>query len=275
MKIGIVQNLVYRDKKKNLNNAERESRQAATQGADIIVLGEMFNCPYDNQSFVDFAEEEDGESLRRMSKAAADHQVYLIAGSIPLKEQDKIYNASFVFDREGRKIACHRKVHLFDIQVKGGQHFKESDTFTAGSQVTMFDTEFGKMGLCICFDFRFPELSRIMALEGAQCIFVPAAFNMTTGPAHWELLFRQRAVDNQLFTVGTAPARSYEGYVSYGNSIVVSPWGDIVFRADEKPITKTVEIDLGKNDEIRQQLPLLSSRRVDMYEVSYCEQQPG
>ena len=149
MKIGIVQNLVYRDKKKNLNNAEREIRQAATQGADIIVLGEMFNCPYDNQSFVDFAEEEDGESLRRMSKAAADHQVYLIAGSIPLKEQDKIYNASFVFDREGRKIACHRKVHLFDIQVKGGQHFKESDTFTAGSQVTMFDTEFGKMGICV------------------------------------------------------------------------------------------------------------------------------
>lgn len=267
MKIGIIQNPVYKDKDKNLKCAEREICVAAQQGADIVILGEMFNCPYDNQSFVAYAEEEDGESLRRMSKAASENHVFLIAGSISLKEQDNIYNASFVFDKTGRTIACHKKVHLFDIQVKGGQCFRESDTFTAGNQVTVFDTDFGKMGLCICFDFRFPELSRIMTLEGVKCIFVPAAFNMTTGPAHWELLFRQRAVDNQLFTVGVAPARNYEGYVSYANSIVVSPWGKIVFRADEKPVTRVVEIDLKMNDEIRKQLPLLAARRTDLYEI--------
>ena len=102
----------------------------------------------------------------------------------------------------------NKKMHLFDIDIKGGQYFKESDTLTAGDQVTVFDTEFGKIGLCICFDFRFPELARQMVDKGAKVILVPAAFNMTTGPAHWELLFRQRAVDNQIFTLGTAPARN-------------------------------------------------------------------
>ena len=106
--------------------------------------------------------------------------------------------------------AKHRKVHLFDIDVKGGQRFKESDTLTAGDKSTVFDTEFGPMGLCICYDFRFPKLARRMVLDEAQVILVPAAFNMTTGPAHWEILFRSRAVDNQVFTFGTAgPCQGY------------------------------------------------------------------
>ena len=193
--------------------------------------------------------------------------MYLVGGSIPLLEDGRLYNASFVFDGSGRVIAVHRKVHLFDIDVEGGQYFKESDTFTAGNEVTLFDTEFGKMGLCICFDFRFPELARIMALEGARCIFVPAAFNMTTGPAHWELMFRQRAVDNQLFTVGAAPARSYEGYVSYANSMAVSPWGEVLYRAGEAPEAAVVELDLSQLEAVRRQLPLLSARRTDLYAV--------
>ena len=192
-----------------------------------------------------------------------------MGGSIPLLEEGHIYNASFVFDRTGRLLAVHKKVHLFDIAIDGGQVFQESATFTAGDAVTVFDTEFGKMGLCICFDFRFPELARLMALEGARCIFVPAAFNMTTGPAHWELMFRQRAVDNQLFTVGVAPARSYEGYVSYANSMAVSPWGDIIYRAEEKPALAVVDLDLALIDSVRRQLPLLSARRTDLYAVSH------
>ena len=129
--------------------------------------------------------------------------------------------------RNGHQIGKHRKMHLFDIDVKGGQYFKESDTLTPGDQVTVFDTEFGKMGLCICYDFRFPELARLMVDEGAQVIIVPAAFNMTTGPLHWELMFRQRAVDNQVYTIGAAPARDLNaGYHSWGHSIAVSPWGE-------------------------------------------------
>lgn len=267
MKIGIVQMPVTQSKEANLDRAANDIRKAAAGGADIVVLGEMFGCPYENSAFVANAEPREGPSVSRLSRAAAEHGVYLVGGSVPLLEEGKIYNASFVFDRTGQVIAVHRKVHLFDIDVDGGQYFKESDTFTAGNSVTLFDTEFGKMGLCICFDFRFPELARIMALEGARCIFVPAAFNMTTGPAHWELMFRQRAVDNQLFTVGAAPARSYEGYVSYANSMVVSPWGDVIYRAGEKPAVAVVEADLAQIDSVRRQLPLLSARRTDLYAI--------
>ena len=227
----------------------------------------MFNCPYCNAAFVANAESKDGPSVALLSGAAAKNGVYLVGGSIPLREEGRIYNASFVFDRAGQVIAVHRKVHLFDIAIDGGQVFKESDTFTAGNSVTLFDTEFGKMGLCICFDFRFPELARLMALEGARCIFVPAAFNMTTGPAHWELMFRQRAVDSQLFTVGVAPARSCKGYVSYANSMVVSPWGEVLYRADEKPALAVVDIDLAQIESVRRQLPLLSARRTDLYAI--------
>lgn len=268
MKLGIIQSPVEKSKEANLAYAERSIRQAAAGGADIVVLPEMFNCPYYNAAFVANAEPGDGPSVAMLSEAAAKNGVYLVGGSIPLLEKGNIYNASFVFDRGGQVIAVHRKVHLFDIAIDGGQSFKESDTFTAGEGVTLFDTEFGKMGLCVCFDFRFPELARLMALEGARCIFVPAAFNMTTGPAHWELMFRQRAVDNQLFTVGVAPARSYEGYVSYANSMVVSPWGEVLYRAGEKPDLAVVEIDLDQIESIRRQLPLLSARRTDLYSIS-------
>ena len=134
--------------------------------------------------------------------------------------------------------------------------------------MTVFETPWCKMGLCICFDFRFPELARLMVLQGAKVLVVPAAFNMTTGPAHWELMFRQRAVDGQCYTVGVAPARDEKGcYVSYGNSMVVSPWGDVVWRADEKPQVHVVEVDLDRVEEVRQQLPLLSARRTDVYTV--------
>ena len=267
MTIGVIQMAVTADKLANLTEASARVRQVASNGADVAVLGEMFCCPYENASFVRNAEPEDGPSVDALSRAARENGVYVVGGSIPLREGGKLCNASFVFDRAGQVIAVHRKVHLFDIDVDGGQYFKESDTFTAGDSVTVFDTEFGKMGLCICFDFRFPELARLMALEGARCIFVPAAFNMTTGPAHWELMFRQRAVDNQLFTVGAAPARSYEGYVSYGKSMVVSPWGEVLWRAGAEPTAAVVEVDLSQVASVRRQLPLLSARRTDLYSI--------
>lgn len=126
--------------------------------------------------------------------------------------------------------------HLFDIDIKGGQKFKESDTLTPGDSYTVFDTEFGRAGLAICFDLRFPELFRMMALAGAECVFVPAAFNDTTGPLHWELLFRARAVDSQCFLFGTSDARDGNAaYRAYGHSIAVDPWGKVLGMLDEKP----------------------------------------
>lgn len=134
--------------------------------------------------------------------------------------------------------------------------------------MTVVDTAFGKVGVCLCFDIRFPELSRIMALQGAEAIIIPAAFNMTTGPAHWELHFRGRAVDNQLFMAGCAPARDVNGpYVSYGNSIVTDPWGRILGRLDEKPGILVQEIDLDAIKAVREQLPLIKNRRKDLYHI--------
>ncbi|MBQ5814282.1 MAG: carbon-nitrogen hydrolase family protein [Clostridia bacterium] len=268
MKVAMLQVPVGFDKQKNIIHAMAAVEWAAGNGADIAVLPEMWNCPYSNKYFPDYAEEGIGESRAAMSDTAKRLSIYLVGGSIPEREDGKVYNTAFVYDREGREIARHRKVHLFDIDVKGGQRFFESETFTAGNEVTLFDTEWGRMGLCICFDMRFPELSRIMSLEGAKAVFVPAAFNMTTGPAHWETMFRQRAVDNQLFTIGVSPARDENGvYVAYGNSIVVDPWGSVIARMDGAANRMVVDIDLKRVDDIRAQLPLMSARREDVYKI--------
>jgi len=184
-------------------------------------------------------------------------------------EGNHVYNTSYVFDRKGEKIAKHRKMHLFDIDVEGGQYFKESDVLTPGKDVTVFDTEFCRIGLGICYDIRFPELSRLMVLEGAEVIIFPAAFNMTTGPAHWELNFRGRALDNQVYTIGVAPARDLKAsYHSYGNSIVVSPWGNVINRMDEKEGYIIEEIDLDYLKKVRNELPLLKHLRRDIYKLS-------
>jgi predicted amidohydrolase len=268
MKIALVQMKVSPDKATNLQHAENLTREAAAGGADLVMLPEMFCCEYRNSAFMENRECPGGPAWQALSRAAADNAVWLIGGSIPETDGDHTYNTSFVFDRSGRQAALHRKAHLFDIDVEGGQSFRESQTFTAGNDLTLFDTEFGRMGLCICFDIRFPELSRLMALEGAKVIFCPASFNMTTGPAHWELLFRSRAVENQVFTAGCASARDADGtYVSYGNSIVVSPWGDIIACAGAEETIVYADLDLERIEKVRRELPLLSARRIDIYRL--------
>ena len=267
MKIALIQMAVQTEKEENIKKAAGFLKEAKKQCADIAILPEMFCCPYAAKNFPIYAEEEGGMAWQALSREAKECSLYVIGGSMPERgEKGAIYNTSYVFDREGRQIAKHRKIHLFDIAVQGGQCFKESDTLTAGNEITVFDTEYCKIGVCICYDIRFPELSRCMALEGADMIVVPGAFNMTTGPAHWEILFRTRALDNQVFTVGVAPAREEKGgYVAYGNSMAVSPWGDVLIRLEEKEGIAFCHIDLEKIKQVRQELPLLAHRRTDIY----------
>ena len=176
---------------------------------------------------------------------------------MPERDGDRIYNTSYVYDREGSLITKHRKIHLFDIDVPGGQYFKESDVLSPGEQVTVFDTEFGKMGVCICFDIRFPELFLEMRKMGVTMVFVPAAFNMTTGPAHWEVLFRSRAMDQQIYMLGCSPARDETAsYVAYGHSILTDPWGRVVRELDEKEGLLSMDVDLSYAEAVRQQIPL-------------------
>ncbi len=266
MKIAQIQMHVSGDKTADIRRACDLIRSAGN--IDLAILPEMFCCPYDNACFRDYGEAEGGEAYTALSALAKELGIYLVGGSVPELTEGKVYNTCYVFDPQGQCIARHRKTHLFDIDVEGGQRFCESDTLTAGSDVTTFPTPWGVMGLCICFDFRFEELSRLMALRGARVIFVPAAFNMTTGPAHWQLLFRQRAVDNQCFTVGAAPARDETAsYVAWGHSIICDPWGNVVLELDEKEHVAVTDLDLARIDAIRRQLPILSARRTDLYTV--------
>ena len=154
-------------------------------------------------------------------------------------------------------------------KARGITIFSKQALLTAGeTAITLLDTPWGRLGLCVCFDLRFEELCRVLTLRGARMILAPAAFNMTTGPAHWELLLRQRAVDNQLFTVGTAPAREESGsYVAWGHSMVCEPWGGIVHQCGTGEEVAVTELELSRIDAIRRQLPILSARRTDLYEV--------
>lgn len=269
MRAALIQMPVTTNKEANLSRACKDLREAKARGADIGVLPEMFCCPYDNSCFRAYGEEEGGPAQRTLSALAAELGMYIVAGSLPELEEGRVYNTSYVYDRHGLQLARHRKAHLFDIDVKGGQRFRESDVLSPGNEITTFETEFGTMGLCICFDLRFEELARCMCLRGAKCLFVPAAFNMTTGPAHWELLFRQRAVDNQCFTVGVSPARDERAsYIAYGNSIAADPWGTVLCRAGAGAEILCADLDLNRLEAVREQLPVLSARREDLYTLT-------
>lgn len=270
IKIAAIQMPTVADKMENVRTVKTYLEKIKDENPDFVILPEMFCCPYQTENFPIYAEKEGGPVWQQLSGYAKQYGIYLIGGSMPEKDAEgNVYNTSYIFDREGKQIGKHRKVHLFDIDIKGGQTFKESDTLTAGDSDTVFDTEFGKIGVMLCFDIRFPELSRMMVNDGAKVIFVPAAFNMTTGPAHWELSFRTRALDNQIYMVGCAPARDVSaGYISWGHSIVTDPWGRVTGMLDENEGILLAELDMDYEEQVREELPLLKSRRKDIYQLS-------
>lgn len=257
------------EKQATMDKMERMVREAAEGGANVVVLPEMFNCPYTRKYFIPFAETADGESVRRMAYVARENSVILVGGSIAEQEGDKLYNTCFVFNEDGEIIARHRKAHMFDVDIPGKLTFKESDFFTRGDEVCVFDTQYGRMGVCICFDTRFPELQRAMARRGAEIILVPGQFNMTTGPSHWELTMRARAMDNEVWVVGAAAAR-YEGfaYECWGHSTVINPFGMVETDCDEKEQILYCPIDLAEVDRVRRELPTFLTLRDDIYTVT-------
>lgn len=273
IKIALCQMNVIDNKEENLKKAISMIKTASKKDADLIILPEMFNCPYENEKFIEYSEKaENSYTLNLISEIASEEKKYIIAGSIPEKEatstSERIYNTSFMFNPNGEIIAKHRKMHLFDIDVKGKIYFKESDTLTAGNQITIAETSFGKIGIGICYDIRFPELARLMTLEGADILCYPGAFNLTTGPAHWEMLFKARACDNQVFAIGVAPALDKNAnYNSYGHSLIVNPWGEILSSASFEEELIISEIDLDEIKKVREELPLLKNRRKDIYNL--------
>ena len=268
LKIAVCQLRTELEQDVTLAKAGYMVKEAAQNGADMVALPEMFNCPYSSGFFRKIASLGHEKTVAAMSRWARENSVILIGGSIPEVDGERIYNTSFVFDRNGQQIARHRKVHLFDVDLPG-MRFKESDTFTPGEDITVFDTEYGKMGLAICFDVRFPELFRAMAKRGAQIIFLPAQFNMTTGPAHWDLQLRCRAVDNECFFVAAAAAR-YVGfdYECWGHSMIVDPYGTKLAYCDEKEQIIYADVDLERIAQVRAQLPTFLHLRSELYPVA-------
>lgn len=255
--IGLVQMPVTEDKTENLSRAYMEIKKASALGAELVILPEMFCVPYSTARFPDYAEEKDGQAQTMLKNAARECGVWLIGGSICEQDQGRYYNTSFVYDDKGNCVTKHRKAHLFDIDIEGGQYFKESDILSAGEGATVFESPWGKIGLGICFDIRFTKQADAMIDAGARILIYPAAFNLTTGPKHWELLFRARAVDGQCYALGVAPARNPEShYVSWGHTIVVNPWGVVEEDLGTEAVTKVVSVALDTVGDVRRQIPL-------------------
>jgi predicted amidohydrolase len=256
----------YMEKTAAHKSAKAYIQEAAQTGANMICLPEMWNCPYSSKYFHAYAEGEDGESVRLMSELARENGVWLIGGSIPEISGDSVYNTAFVFSPQGRIMGKHRKIHLYDVDIEGGIRFVESETLSAGSKKTVVDTEFGKIGVAVCYDVRFPPLFAAMAAEGAQLILLPAAFNMTTGPAHWDLLMRARALDQQVYFAACSPARDLAApYQAFGHSCIINPWGEYCGQADSHESILYGDIDLDYLNSVRAQLPLGRQRHPEAY----------
>lgn len=270
-----IQMKVTDDKDANLKKAESLISAAVSAGANVIALPECFQSPYSNAAFPAYAEEiPSGPTTQFLSRNARDRAVYIIGGSFPERDNGRLYNTSVAFDPSGKLVAKHRKLHLFDINIPGKMTFKESDTLSPGKSFTTFDTEFGKFGLAICYDLRFPQLALVYGAADVDFLVYPGAFNTTTGPAHWELLLRGRAVDNQMFIAGISPARNPTKeypYPAWGHSTVIDPWGNVVATTEEDEDVIYADIDLKLVDTVRQQIPVRIQQRSDMYTVAWTQ----
>jgi len=270
MKLGLIQMKVSEDKVANIEKACQMIEKACEMGADMAVLPEMFNCPYDNKYFREYAEDSSGITIESIRKIAVEKGIYVVAGSIPEMDGNEVYNTAFVLDPKGEIIARHRKMHLFDIDVKDGIRFFESETLSPGEDVAVFETPFGKVGLAICYDMRFPELMRLLALKGANLIVIPAAFNRTTGPAHWKMTAKTRALDNQVYFAAVSPAVDWNAtYNAYGHTIFVDPWGRVVDELDDGEGLLVCELENELIEKVRKELPLMKHRRTDLYEIIF------
>lgn len=229
----------------------------------MVVLPECFNVPYDIKRFRENAERDDSISPTHnfLQQLAKDNCVYVVGGSyITKNDRGEYFNTCHVFGRDGQRLGTYNKMNLFDLDVhEGNRHkvYRESSVLTAGSKPLVFETEFGKMGVGICFDLRFPDLAKSYRDSGCKVLFYPGAFTMSTGVAHYELLLRSTSLNNQLYMVGVAPARDTESsYVTWSNSTVTGPWGELVDNLGHDECSKVVELDLDFVDRCRTNMPI-------------------
>jgi predicted amidohydrolase len=252
---------------RNVEVAERLVRAAAADGAELIVLPEKWTVLGPPEAIRASAQPLDGPALSAASAWARELGIFLVAGSVPetVPGQEKLANTSVMFGPDGERLAVYRKIHMFDVDV-GDVSYRESEIEQAGDEIAIGDAGGTPVGLTICYDLRFPELYRILAVRGARVITVPSAFTERTGRDHWEVLIRARAIEDQVFIVaagqiGFAPPH----YRSYGRSMIVDPWGVVLAQAADTEGFVSAELDFTAQDEVRNRLPSLRNRRPQAY----------
>ena len=252
------------ERSRNLEQADRLVREAAGDGATLVALPERFDLRGDEDDYARGAEPLDGPTVERMRELARELRIDLVAGSFAERREgrDKLSNTSVHIGSDGDIRAVYRKIHLFDVTV-GDTEYRESDSDEPGDAAVVSEAGDGtRLGLTVCYDVRFPELYRILALEGALVVTVPANFTRVTGAAHWEVLLRSRAIENQVFVIAPAQAGEYPpGMPAYGNALIVDPWGEVLARApDEGETFVAADLDFDRLAEVRQRIPSLANR---------------
>jgi deaminated glutathione amidase len=268
IRIACVQMTSRGDKAANLARAEALVARAASTGADMVVLPEKWNLIGSADDYREAAEPlEGGESVEAMARWARTLGVTLIGGSITERRdgREKLSNTSCVFDADGELVAVYRKIHLFDVEV-GGVVYRESEAEEPGNEPVVAHAEDWAIGLSVCYDVRFPELYRILALEGAELATVPAHFTTPTGRDHWHVLLRARAIENQFYVAAAGQVgETVPGKPAYGRSIVVDPWGTVLAQAPDEKTVVVAELDRARLLDIRTKLPSLANRQADAY----------
>lgn len=268
LRVACVQLNAGPDKAANLERAERLVAQAAATGADLVVLPEKWNAWGEPDVLRAAAEPlEGGETVAALASWAARHGVTVVGGSFTERREgrERLSNTCVVVDPQGEIAAVYRKIHMFDVDV-GGQVYRESETEEPGEEIAACDVEGWRVGLTTCYDVRFPELYRILALDGAELVTLPAAFTLFTGKDHWELLVRARAVENQLYVAAANQWGPHGGgRASYGRSMLVDPWGVVLAVAPDEDTVVAAELDRARLRRIRESLPSLANRRPAAY----------
>ena len=268
IRVACVQMSSRDDKAANLESAERLVAKAAASGADVVLLPEKWNAIGGVETLREAAETiEDGESVAAMRGWASGHGITLVGGSITERREgrEKLSNTCLVFDPEGELAAVYRKIHLFDVDV-GGHSYRESEAEEPGEEPVVARLEGWPIGLTVCYDVRFPELYRILALEGAELVTVPAHFTLYTGKDHWHVLLRARAIENQNYVAAAAQiGETIPGKLSYGRSLIADPWGTVVAQAPDEETVIGAELDRERLLEVRRNLPSLANRQAAAY----------
>jgi predicted amidohydrolase len=269
LRVACVQLKASASKPETIERAGILIARAAATGADVVLLPEKWNGIGPAEVIREVAETfEEGETVAAMRGWAREHGITLVGGSIPERREghEKLSNTCFVFDPQGEPVAEYRKIHMFDVEV-GGHVYRESESEEPGDgPAAAVEVEGWKLGLTICYDLRFPELYRLLAVEGAEVLTVPAAFTLYTGKDHWELLLRARAVENQCYVLAANQWGMHpDGKAAYGRSMIVDPWGIVLAQAPDEDTVISAELDRARLEDIRRSLPSLANRQPAAY----------